>query len=164
MELKRIDFKAGSFTANGKVYTIEEGISIERYAELQLLEKEMAYGFTVKGIFDKLQTVHANMNKLRFVESAIILNDLMRGAAKLEERTPTILKICTLFMNTPGEDRTTISTDLMDEKITDWKKEGIDIRDFFTVAFSTVNEFLAIYQSVTRTISAMEGNAEGASQ
>ena len=159
MELKRIDFERGAFEANGKTYTIEAGLSITRYAELQLLEKEMAYGFTVKGIFEKLQQLVKHLNKLQFFECSIIVNDLMRGAAKLEERTPTVMKICTLFMNTKDEDRTTITADLIDEKLTDWKKEGIDVRDFFTVASGTVNGFLDIYRNVTRTISeASAGN------
>jgi hypothetical protein len=162
--LKRIDFERPTFTANGKTYTIEGGLSIERYAELQILEKELAYGFTVKGIFEKMQKMWDNANKLKFAENAVILNDLMRGLAKVQERTPVILKVCALFINTPDEDRTTITQDMIEEKINDWKKEGIDQRDFFQVASSSVNGFLEIYQRITRIISAQDGSQAGGSQ
>lgn len=159
-ELKRIDFNAGTFEANGKTYTIEGALSIERYAELQILEKELAYGFTVKNIFDKIRQIWDNQNKLKFAENAVLLHDLMRGVTKLEERTPTILKICALFINTPEEDRTTLTAQMIEGKINDWKAAGIDMRDFFQVASSSVNGFLEVYQTVTRIISGLEKPAE----
>lgn len=154
--LKRIDLENPTFTANGKTYTAEGGLSIERYAEMQILEKELGYGFTVKAIFDKLQSMWNNQNKMKFAENAVILNDLMRGVAKVSERTPTILKVCALFVNTPDEDRATINADLINQKIADWKAEGIDMRDFFQLAFSSVNGFLEVYRKVTLLISAQD--------
>lgn len=156
--LKRIDFEKGQFIANGKVYTIEGLISIERYAEFQLLEKELAYGFTVKGIAEKLQQMWNNGNKMKFSENAVIQNDLIRGMSKLMERTPTALKLCTLFINTQDEDRKAINDDMINEKINDWKKEGIAMQDFFMVASNSVNGLLEIYQTITRTISAQDEN------
>jgi hypothetical protein len=154
--LKRIDPERPTFTANGKTYTVEGSLSIERYAELQLLEKEMAYGLTVKQLFDKVQIMWNNQNKLKFAENAVIMNDIMRGLHKVQERTPVILKICCLFINTPDEDRTTLTQDLIDTKVNDWKAEGIDIRDFFRVASSSINGFLEVYKTVSRIISAQD--------
>jgi hypothetical protein len=150
--LKRIDFEKGTFSANGKEYCIEGGLSIERYAEMQILEKELAYGFTVKGIFDKLRSLWDLLNKLKFAECVIIVNDLMRGAARVQERENAVLKICALFINYEDEDRTAFSQDLMNAKIKDWQTEGIDVRDFFAVALNSVSGFLEVYQIVTRTI------------
>lgn len=159
-QLKRIDFEKGKFEANGKIYTIEGGLSISRYAELQILEKELGFGFTVKSIFDKLQTMWKNQNGLRFAENAVILNDLIRGIAKVQEREPVFLKICALFMNTEGEDTRTITKDMIDAKINDWKTEGLDMRDFFQAASSSVNGFLEIYRTVTRIISEQDGESQ----
>lgn len=153
-ELKRINFESGKFTANGKEYTIEGALSISRYAELQILEKELAYGFTVKDIFNKLKLLWDYLNKLKFAEAAVLVRDLMAGATRVAERTPTVLKICALFINIKDEDRGTITQAMIDEKIEDWKAEGIDMRDFFQVATSSINGFLEVYQSVTRIISA----------
>lgn len=163
-ELKRIDFEKGKFTANGKEYTIEGALSIERYAELQIIEKELAYGFTVKSLFDKIKTVWDLLNKMKFAEMAVNLNDMMRGVAKVQEREPIILKICALFMNTADEDRRTITQDMIKEKITDWKAEGIAMQDFFQVASSSVHGFLEIYETVSRIISAQDGNPAAGNQ
>jgi|ERR1044072_235429 hypothetical protein len=161
---KRIDFESGTFTANGNTYTIEQGLSIERYAELQILEKELAYGFTVKAIFERLQKIWNQLNKLHFAEIAVTLRDLMAGVKQVSERQPVVLKICALFINTPDEDRTTISKDLIDRKTADWKAEGMDMRDFFQVASSSVNGFLEVYEAVTRIISAQEGTKTAENQ
>lgn len=157
--LKRIDFDKGKFTANGQDYTIEGTLSIERYAELQLLEKELAYNFTVKGIFDQLRKMWELLNKMKFAETVVILSDLMRGAKKAQERQPTILKICALFINTETENRATITQDMIEKKINDWKAEGIAMQDFFVVASNSVTGFLEVYRTVSRIISAM-GNEE----
>jgi hypothetical protein len=154
--LKRIDFQKGTFQANGKNYIIEGSLTIERYAELQILEKEMAYGLSVKGMYEKLQKLYTDVNKMKFADVAVAINDLMRGVAKLQEREPVVLKICALFINVEDEDRKEFSTDMINRKIADWKQEGIDMRDFFMVASNSVNGFLEIYKTVARIISAPE--------
>jgi hypothetical protein len=152
-ELKRLDFNTGEFTANGTIYRIEGALTIERYAELQILEKEMGYATSFKGIYEKMQKAYDLLNKQKFADAAVCINDIMRGVAKAHEREPTILKICTLFINTENEDRTKLDKDVNEKKITDWKREGIDMRDFFLVASNSVNGFLEIYRNATRNIS-----------
>jgi hypothetical protein len=151
--LKRIDMDAGKFTANGKEYFIEGSMTIERYAQFQIYEKELAYGFSTKGIYEELKQILKLMDKLMFTDCAVKLNNLTRGVAKIEEREPVVLKICALYCNTQDEDRTIINEDMISKKIQDWKAEGIDIRDFFALAFNSVNGLLEIYRSVTQSIS-----------
>lgn len=162
--LKRIDMDAGTFEASGKKYFIEGSLSIERYAHFQILEKELAYGFTTKGLYDELKKVTKLLDKLRFVDCAVSLVNLTRGVAKLEEREPVILKICALYCNTEDEDRAIITDDMITKKIQDWKTEGIDMRDFFALASSSVNGLHEIYQSVIRDISETPGESPAASQ
>jgi hypothetical protein len=38
-------------------------------------------------------------------------------------------------------------------KIEDWKAEGIDIQDFFTLALNSVNGFIDIYGQMSKRIS-----------
>lgn len=152
-ELKRLDFTTGEFVANGTNYRIEGALTIERYAELQILEKELGYASSFKAIYEKMQKAYDLLNKQKFADSAVQINDIMRGVAKAQEREPTILKICTLFINTENEDRTKLDKDVNERKIADWKKEGIDMRDFFLVASNSVNGFLEIYRNATRSIS-----------
>lgn len=157
--LKRIDLNVGIFEANGTRYTIEGALTIERYAELQILEKELGYGLTFKAMFDKLSQAFALLNKQKPADAAVLLNDMIRGMAKIQEREPIVLKICALFMNTDDEDRSSFSADMYNRKISDWKAEKLDMRDFFTVASNSVNGFIEIYRTVTRIISAQPGNA-----
>lgn len=151
-ELKRLDLNQPSFEANGVTYYIESALSIERFCEYQILEKEAGFGLSFKKIFENLKELHALMNGVKFVEAAVKLDNLMRGVAKLEEREPTLLKICALFINEKEEDRTIINNDMIVGKIANWKKE-YDIRDFFTLALNTVDGFLEIYANATHIIS-----------
>lgn len=156
--LKRIDLNTGIFEANGTRYTIEGALTIERYAELQILEKELGYGLTFKAMFEKLQQAYNLLNKQKPADAAVLLNDMLRGMARLQEREPLVLKICALFMNTDDEDRSSFSADMYNRKIADWKAEKLDMRDFFTVASNSVNGFIEIYRTVTRIISGQPGS------
>lgn len=162
MELKRIDFKKGSFQANGKTYYINSSLTIERYAELQIFQAEIGPGMEYEKIFKKLHDVYKLINKMQFADAAVYVNDLIRGFSKLEEKEPTILKICTLMCNTDDEDRTTYNNDLAVKKIEDWKREGIDMRDFFQLASGLVSGFLDVYKTATLIISEQKNEkAEG---
>lgn len=152
MELKRLDMSAQSFEANGTTYYIESGMSIERFCEYQILEKEAGFGISFRKMFENLKALHALMNNVKFVEAAVMLDNMMTGVAKMEEKEPTMLKICALFINTKEEDRSIINNDMIVKKIEDWKKE-YDVRDFFTLALNTVDGFLEIYANATRIIS-----------
>lgn len=151
----KINFETGAFTANGTKYQIEQALSIERYCELQILEKEMAFGGSFRSVFDRLKEVHTAMNKTNFVGAAVIVDSMLRGISKLEEREPAVVKICALFINYEGEDRTKWSNDISLKKINDWKAEGMDMKDFFTVAANSVHGFLEAYNKVTQAISGL---------
>jgi hypothetical protein len=159
-EVKRMVVSEGKFEANGKTYIIENAFSIERYAEYQLIEKEVGFGITFKEIFDNLMKLKGMMNSSRFVDASVLLVDMMRGVQKLEYKEPLVLRMCALFINTPDEDRTTINEDMITRKIEDWKKEGLDIRDFFTLALNTMDGFIEIYQKLTQTTSEKAGKAK----
>lgn len=156
MQVKRIDLNKGIFEANGHTYRIEGNLSIERYAEFQILEKELAYGMNVQGMFEKMKSITKLLDKQRWVDAVVMLTDMTRGIAKLEEREPTVMKICALFINRDDEDRSTINQDMITQKINDWKTEGIAMADFFAVASNSVSGLLEIYRSVTRAISPSE--------
>lgn len=158
-ELKQLDTTKPSFVANGVTYHIESQLSIERFCEYQLLEKEAGFGMSFKKIFENLQDLHKLMNGVKFVEAAVKLDNLMRGVAKLEEREPTLLKICALFINTEDEDRAVINNDMIVKKIDDWKQE-YDVKGFFTLALNTVDGFMEIYANATQIISGSKGSKQ----
>lgn len=149
--LQRIDFEAGEFLGkSGKKYIIESSLSVERYSHFQIYEKEMAYGLTVKGLFDKLKELYELQNKMKFADASVLVSDMMRGVIKIQERQSGILKICTLYINSEDEERGIINQDMIDAKIKDWAE--IDIRDFFAVAMRSVHGLIEIYQNVSQLI------------
>lgn len=155
--LKRIDLTKGSFTANGVNYQIENTLSIERYTEMQVLEKELAFGGSFRKLFDELRTLYNMLNKQDFVGCAVKVDTLLRSVAKVEEREPVALKICCLFINFEGEDRGKWNQDLVVKKLNDWKTEGLDAQDFFTVALNSVNGLVKIYNQISQAIFAGMG-------
>lgn len=148
-QLKRIDFTKNSFIANGKEYFIESGLSISRFCEYQILEKEAAFSTTFSGMFGELRGVYDLLNSVKFVEASVKLDNLMSGISKLQEKEPTLLKMAALFINTADEDRSTITADQITRKIEDWSHE-YDVRDFFTFALSTIKGFTEVYSNGTQ--------------
>lgn len=155
---RTIDPAAGEFMANGKRYTICQTFTIERYAIYQKLERELGYGMTFKAIFDRVNIALEALNKLKLVDAAVILTDLQRGAAILEEKEPHVLRICALVFNRDDEDVRIINDDIITDKIKDWKAEGLEMDGFFTYALLTLDGFKERYQKITRATSAL--NAE----
>lgn len=155
-QVKRIDIEKGVFEANGKIYRIEADLSMSRYAEYQVLEKQLPYGLDAKGMFGKLRELFDLLDQQKFAQCSVMVYDLMRGAQQLMTRENTALRMCALFMNTDDEDRTIITEGMITSKINDWREEGIAASDFFKVAGGSVNGFSEIYQTITRITSGQE--------
>lgn len=153
MELKRLDLTKPSFMANGREYFIEGSLSISRFCEFQILEKELSFSTSFKSLFTDLRGIYDLLNEMKLADGIVRLNNVLNGVAKLEEKEPTGLKICTLFINTKDEDRTEWSNDLMTQKIEDWKIEGYDVADFFRLALNSVDGFADIYREISQRIS-----------
>lgn len=154
----RIDLNQGSFKANGKIYKVQSVLTIARFCEFQIMEKEIAFSMTFQKVFDEIneacEMFDASRSFGEMAEAKTKLDNLRRGIAKLEEKQPTALKMCALFMNTEDEDATIWNQDLMNQKIEDWTIEGIAIQDFFQFALNSVNGFISIYKKMSEAISA----------
>lgn len=154
-ELKTLDPTARSFTAGGETYYIETKLSIERYAEFQILEKEAGLGTTFENFYTAVSAAYQDLNQLKAADASVKLHNILAGCANLERKEPTLLKICALFMNTKDEDRTTVDEDLISSKIEAWSKE-YDIAGFFRIALNTVSGFFKIYSEMHQIISGAE--------
>lgn len=152
VKLKKLDPTARSFVAGGKEYFIETNLSISRFHDYQIYEKEAGFGMTFKDMFQNLLKLREDLNKVKFVDCAVRLDNLINGMAKLEEKEHTLLKMCALFMNTADEDRGEINADMISAKIEAWQNE-YEVNGFFTQALSTVNGFLGIYSEMHQSIS-----------
>lgn len=154
--IKRIDFNENKFMANGKEYFIETHLSVGRFCEYQILQAELAQGMTVKKYMEKTAVLYQLINQQRFADAAVTLRQMMDGMLTLEAKEPVVLKLCTLFINTADEDRTTWGNDLVVNKMADWKAEGIAADDFFQVAFTTVPGYIDAYNKLTQSITPLE--------
>lgn len=139
--------------ANGTEYFIQSNLTIARFCEFQILEKELAFSMSFQSVFKEINEACEMMNEVRFVDVAVKLDNLRRGIAKLEEKEPTALKICTLFINEKNEDLSEWNNDIMTKKIEDWKAEGIAVEDFFQFALNSVGGFISIYKKMSEVIS-----------
>lgn len=156
VKLKKLDTSARSFTAGGVEYFIETQLSISRFHQYQIYEKEAGFGLTFKDMFQNLLKVREDLNKVKFVDCAVRVDNLINGMAKMEEKEHTLLKMCALFMNTKDEDRGEINDDMITAKIETWQNE-YEVNGFFTLALNTVNGFFTIYKEMHQSISAALG-------
>ena len=150
---KKIDMTKTSFFANGKEYFVTSFLTIGRYCEFQLLEQEVGFSSTFEKVFDEINESTDLLENVQclgdVIKPFVKLDNLRRRVAKLQEKEPPVIKLCTLFINTKDEDPAIWNNDLMTEKIEDWKAEGIDIQDFFSLAFNSQNSFIKVFKKVS---------------
>jgi hypothetical protein len=148
--LKPVPISDGQFMANGKLYIIESGFSIERFALYQQYQIEAGYGVSFVEMLKNWERVVNYANALRFTDIAVLAHNMVRGVAKIADREPVLLKMCALFINEQNEDRRTINPDIITAKINDWRAEGYDIRGFFTLASNIITGFIEHYERLSR--------------
>lgn len=141
------------FTANGKKYFIESSLNIKRFSEFEKIQLEVGFGISFSDVFDRLKQGYDLANKQKFADLSVMLYNMMHGIKKAStERYNSALTMCTLFINTEEEDRTTWSIDLAEKKLKDWSDEGFDVRDFFLLAVSSIDNFAQNYKELTADI------------
>lgn len=153
-ELKKLNPEARSFDANGKTYYIESSLSIARFHQYQIYEKEAGFSLTFKTLVDELKAVYELLNTMKVADASVRINNVLVGTARLQEKESVLLKICALFMNLEDEDRGEINDDMISAKIEDWKNE-YEVEGFFSRALNTVNGFFKHYAEMHQIISAI---------
>ena len=151
-QLKTLDPQARSFEANGKKYFIETKLSIARFHEYQILEKEAGFSISFSSMVEAIKEAYKDLNQLKAADASVKLHNLLAGISKIAEKEHVLLKMCALFINTEDEDRGEIDDDLITTKISDWEKE-YDVNGFFTLALNTINGFFQIYSEMHQRIS-----------
>lgn len=153
-ELRVIDFsQEKSFKANGTEYFVEAGLSFDRFLMYQMLQVECGYDVSFSSMFENMKKAFELLNKQKPAEAAVLIHNIMQGVAKVEERRMPVLQMCALFINTKEEDRKKIDNDMVDKKIKDWTQEGLDIRPFFQLALSSIQNFSNAWQEISLNIS-----------
>lgn len=146
--------KLSTFMANGVKYYIRSKLALTRFEVFEDTQIDVGYGVDFRNLFSNLKKAYSHLNAGDFADGAVVLHNIMNGVAtNLEKRENPVLKICTLFITRENENLRTYDPDLADQKIDDWRKEGIDVEDFFTFSFNAVNGFMPIYREVSQSIS-----------
>ena len=157
--LKKIAPDAKEFTANGKRYRLISSLPISRYEDFELFQLEVAIGRSFEAIQQSINHAYRLCNRVVkgeevFAELAILLRDMSIGAALAGTKTPhAVLKMCALFLVRDDEDLSRCPNELIEDKINDWREEGIDMGYFFTFALLTIPGFLQAYKSGFRATS-----------
>ena len=154
MELKRLPFDKGSFTANGVTYKIKNTLTLARFIEFEKLQNHFGFGLTFSGIVGKLNEAIDYANKGKGVEAWNCIFNLKEGISyRLEDRTHPVLLLASLFIITEDEDLTQWNEGEQKIKIDNWNREGYDVNDFFQLASNLVKDFLPIYGEISQSTS-----------
>lgn len=153
MEVKKLPYEKGEFTANGKLYKIRNTLTVNRHTKFEMLQNHYGFGLTFEGIVERLQKSIDFANSSKGIEAWNIILNLKQGIAeRLEERSHPALLLCSLFIVTEDEDLTEWNEEEQRLKIEDWNKEGYDVNDFFVLASNLVTGFLPAYEEIFQSI------------
>lgn len=159
-ELLVITPEMKTFTANGKVYRKDKTLSPSRWADMQRLELETAFGTTMKDHAKAWMDIYKALQaKEGLADAGYIAKNMILGIASLDNnRVHTGLKMCALFINYEGEDVRSINEKQIADKVNDWNEGGIDVMSLFTLALSAIPDFLSAYTNASRLSSPQETN------
>jgi hypothetical protein len=148
------------FMANGTKYIVlpaDKVFNIDRQVAYNNIETAFALNQTPTRVKERftitwntvirlMQTTgddwQKNMDKLL----RDCMNNLDSFKGELTSRYPAAYYICTLFIIREGEDLSTWSFELADEKIDDWVKENLNAVDFFGLALASSRELQKILE------------------
>lgn len=158
--IRELDINTQSFEANGHKYYVAKSVSLDRWEAYELFQVEVGFARTFEQLHDGIGEALTLCNQVAtgkevFADMVMLLRDLHVGVALIgEKQTPSVLKLCALFINREGEDVRYISTEQMQQKIEDWKVAGISIGYFFRFAMYSIPGFIEAYKAVSRDTSA----------
>lgn len=153
------------FNANGNRYIVRDSLSIARFEQFELLQVRVGYGIDFNMMYENMGKAWAYLNDSKPANASVIVHNMMNGIAnELNNRRSEVLLICALFICREDEDQTKYDEKLSLDKIKDWEEEGCEMKDFFSLAFSLVNNFIPVLNKVSESISQMTGTIKEANQ
>ena len=138
------------FEANGQKYFIESAINIKRFNEFEKIQLQLGFGLSFADLFGNIKDCYQLANAQKFADLSVLLYNMMDGIKRMSaDRDNSALSLCTLFINREKEDRTTWTKEEAQIKLNDWSAEGYDVKDFFLLAVSSIENFSKIYNELT---------------
>lgn len=152
-ELKKLDPESNEFKANGVTYYKQlDGISVGRFMYYEQYVQQAVFGTDFLSMYNSLKRIYESLTKGNDVlggwqkAAQIAYNQMASVKERSEAKNNKLLYLCTLFINKVDEDISDWDIRLADAKIDDWKKEGIDMADFFLLAVKLIEGFKSAYQ------------------
>jgi hypothetical protein len=125
-----------SFEADGVTYTRTDSLVLKRSAMLQRYQTELQFNMHIPTVQKELVQLKEHMQKVRFVDAALIVDRLMAGSDLLGQNRFREMEIVGLFYNAPNEDFTEWSYEgIVKPKMHAWR--AVD-GDFFTLQAFTL--------------------------
>lgn len=142
-KLLKIDAETKTFSANGKTYIVENSISFDRWEFYLAEQPALAFGCTIPELAQAFLQIYNAVNDNKMADIAVIARDKLKGLKEINERkTHSALRMAALFINTADENRAIINEDMINQKINDWKMEGLDVTGFFQLALHIIPGFM----------------------
>ena len=131
------------FMANGKLYHVEDKLTVRRYRQFQRLSLEAGFGISLEELIDILGRIFmlTNQNSDNRGEIAVIAHNTWQKLTKLKENEDAMLLVAALFINETKENREHFELSQIQAKIRDWEEEGYQASFFCVVAIRNLPGF-----------------------
>lgn len=135
-QASRIDPEKGWFIANGRKYYVQDVLTMGRLKHYKRLMHVLAFGATVEDHIKFVKFVIAQMSgPVTFLATHKILENAYNVEKSytdfIHDETDPWFRFGALFINREGEDISAYDEKVVQSKINDWIKEGLDTNDFF---------------------------------
>lgn len=140
-ELRTIETTAKGFETDKHKYVIINTLPIERYIMYLKMQTEIAFDVSFSGVYNAFSAIIGKLNESKPVEAGIIANNAQIGLSQLDTKRLPVLTMCSLFIIREDEDVREFSETVMDEKIDDWTKSGIEIGFFLNFAEKLIHGY-----------------------
>lgn len=156
-------FELDSFNANGRRYIVRTSLTVERFEKFEELQAEVGFGVDFANLFGQMRKAYDYLNEGQQADASVVLYNAMHGIKNfLDKRINEVLHLCALYICREGEDVTAYDEALILDKVNDWKKEGIEMENFFGLAFNLVGGFMPIYKEILAATSSHHKSARKA--
>ena len=143
-----------NFIANGNKYLVRTSLTITRFEEFEKLQAQVGYGVSFKQLYANLNKAFQELNAMKPADATITIYNMINGVKQnLNMRENEVLLLCGLFICREDEDLTKYDPAYVSAKIEDWRKEGISMDNFFTIAFTLTSGFIPNLKDGLKNIS-----------
>lgn len=141
-EIKRLDEKTRSFTANGRRYVVHENLTVEGFQRLEELRVEMEAGNSAGDLLKLLQKAYGLLNAQKYADACVTLYNAINIGERINaQKYPAWIMALTLFVRPEGADLSVWDEQEAEGWVKDWNEQGYAATDLFGLAFASRIKF-----------------------